>query len=88
MEQIGKGVQFTLYKVESKIDGKIYVIKKVRACMLHTPENRELHWNISSDCSKNYLIITTLLKYNKVYGLEVDEIKGYIWCCYCVHWDP
>lgn len=47
--------------------------------MLHTPENRELHWNISSDCGQNYLIITTLLKYNKVYGLEVDEIKGYIY---------
>nr|XP_034302710.1 serine/threonine kinase-like domain-containing protein STKLD1 isoform X2 [Crassostrea gigas] len=29
LEQIGKGVQFTLYKVESKIDGKIYVVKKV-----------------------------------------------------------
>ncbi|XP_034302709.2 serine/threonine kinase-like domain-containing protein STKLD1 isoform X1 [Magallana gigas] len=29
LEQIGKGVQFTLYKVESKIDGKIYIVKKV-----------------------------------------------------------
>lgn len=41
LEQIGKGVQFTLYKVESKIDGKIYVVKKVPACILHTPENLE-----------------------------------------------
>lgn len=41
LEQIGKGVQFTLYKVESKIDGKIYIVKKVPACILHTPENLE-----------------------------------------------
>lgn len=43
LEQIGKGVQFTLYKVESKIDGKIYIVKKVGlpACILHTPENLE-----------------------------------------------
>ncbi|XP_048777734.2 serine/threonine kinase-like domain-containing protein STKLD1 isoform X2 [Ostrea edulis] len=29
LEQLGKGVQFTILKVESKIDGKTYVIKKV-----------------------------------------------------------
>lgn len=34
------------------------------------------------------MILTPLHKCKTVYGLEVDGIDVYIFCCYYVHWTP
>lgn len=33
------------------------------------------------------MIFIFLYKCKMVYGLEVDGIDVYIFCCYCVYWD-